>query len=96
MYEDVKLVCKECGQEFIFTVQEQEEFAEKGHHNNPSRCNECRMARKARGTSANNNHRSDRALHDAVCANCGKSTQVPFKPRNDRPVYCRDCYKRNR
>ena len=33
-----------------------------------------------------------RQLYDVKCANCGKQTQVPFKPTGDRPVYCRDCY----
>ncbi len=27
-----------------------------------------------------------------VCANCGQATQVPFQPRGDRPVYCRECF----
>ncbi len=38
--------------------------------------------------------RPPREMHDAVCATCGKPTQVPFKPSGDRPVYCRDCFKR--
>lgn len=33
-----------------------------------------------------------RQLYSVKCANCGKQTQVPFKPTGDRPVYCRDCY----
>ena len=33
-----------------------------------------------------------RQLYSVKCANCGKQTQVPFKPSGDRPVYCRDCY----
>ena|SRR5687768_15673425 len=35
-----------------------------------------------------------RPLYDAVCAACGKETQVPFQPRGDRPVYCRDCFSK--
>jgi CxxC-x17-CxxC domain-containing protein len=31
-------------------------------------------------------------MFDAVCAQCGTPTTVPFKPRGDRPVYCRACY----
>lgn len=27
-----------------------------------------------------------------VCAACGSDTTVPFVPRGDRPVYCRDCF----
>lgn len=37
-----------------------------------------------------------RQLYDAKCADCGKQTQVPFKPSGDRPVYCRDCYMKRR
>ena len=33
-----------------------------------------------------------RQLYSVKCANCGKQTEVPFKPNGDRPVYCRDCY----
>ena len=33
-----------------------------------------------------------RQLYNVKCAECGKDTQVPFKPSGDRPVYCRDCY----
>jgi CxxC-x17-CxxC domain-containing protein len=36
--------------------------------------------------------RGPRELHDAVCATCGATAQVPFKPTPGRPVYCRDCF----
>ena len=38
MYQDEKLICKDCGQEFIFTAGEQEFYAEKGFANEPQRC----------------------------------------------------------
>ena len=38
MYEDKTLVCKECGNEFVFTAGEQEFYAEKGFTNEPQRC----------------------------------------------------------
>lgn len=34
-----------------------------------------------------------RERHAAVCSACGKETQVPFKPIQGRPVYCRECYR---
>jgi CxxC-x17-CxxC domain-containing protein len=37
-----------------------------------------------------------RQLYEVKCADCGKQTQVPFKPTGDRPVYCRDCYMKKR
>ncbi len=45
--EDKKIVCKDCGKEFIFTVGEQEFYEEKGFTNEPVRCPECRAQRKA-------------------------------------------------
>lgn len=37
-----------------------------------------------------------RQLYNVKCSDCGKETQVPFKPSGDRPVYCRDCYMKKR
>lgn len=37
-----------------------------------------------------------RELFEVVCSECGQETQVPFKPQDDRPVYCRDCYRKRR
>jgi CxxC-x17-CxxC domain-containing protein len=34
--------------------------------------------------------------HKAVCAECGKECEVPFKPDGSRPVYCRECYAKRR
>lgn len=52
--EDKKIICKDCGKEFIFTVGEQEFYKEKGFENDPVRCPECRKAKKAQRL---NNHR---------------------------------------
>ncbi|MCX6671400.1 MAG: DNA-directed RNA polymerase [Euryarchaeota archaeon] len=35
-------------------------------------------------------------LHSAICSDCGKETQGPFKPRENRPIYCRECLKKHR
>jgi ssDNA-binding Zn-finger/Zn-ribbon topoisomerase 1 len=45
--EDKKIVCKDCGTTFDFTVREQEFYKEKGFENDPVRCPDCRKARKA-------------------------------------------------
>ncbi|MBI5359697.1 MAG: DNA-directed RNA polymerase [Planctomycetes bacterium] len=37
-----------------------------------------------------------REMHKAVCADCKKECEVPFKPREDRPVYCRECYSKHK
>ncbi|MDD5924117.1 MAG: zinc-ribbon domain containing protein [Clostridia bacterium] len=84
MYEDKTLVCKDCGNEFVFTAGEQEFYAEKGFTNEPLRCKECRDARKK--------SRPTREYFTTTCAECGKEAVVPFKPRDDRPVLCSECY----
>ena len=45
--EDKTLVCVDCGEEFVFTVGEQEFYKEKGFENDPKRCPKCRKAKKA-------------------------------------------------
>jgi len=38
----------------------------------------------------------DREMFSAVCANCGKNCQVPFRPSGDRPVLCKECFSENK
>lgn len=37
-----------------------------------------------------------REMHKATCSECGKECEVPFKPMEGKPVYCRDCYSKRR
>lgn len=103
-YSERTLTCRDCGRSFPFTVEEQEFFAQKGYTNDPSRCPECRAARRSErngglggGYSRGGSYdRAPRQMYPAVCARCGKDTEVPFQPRGDRPVYCSDCYSQER
>jgi len=93
-YTDKTLNCQDCGQSFTFSAEDQEFFATKGY-TEPKRCPSCREARKAeRGDGGGGGGRSYRQMYPAVCAECGKETEVPFEPRGDRPVYCRDCFSK--
>lgn len=38
----------------------------------------------------------DRVLHKAVCADCSKECEVPFKPTGNRPVYCKECFSKRK
>lgn len=38
----------------------------------------------------------ERKFYKVICADCGKECEVPFKPGQDRPVYCRDCFSKRR
>ena len=85
MYADKTMTCKECGSEFVFTAGEQEFYAERGFVNAPQRCKTCRDARKK-------SDRGEREMFTATCAACGVDAKVPFRPREDRPVYCSECF----
>jgi len=37
-----------------------------------------------------------RQMFPATCSECGQQTEVPFEPRLDKPVYCRDCFQSRR
>jgi len=37
-----------------------------------------------------------REMHKVKCSACGKDAEVPFKPKEGLPVYCRDCYMKNK
>ena len=96
-FEEKSLQCSDCGATFTFTVEEQEFFQSKGYTNEPKRCPACRQARKMdRYGDGGYGYRSRGQMFPAVCAECGKETEVPFEPRGDRPVYCRDCYTKLR
>jgi len=92
-YQDRQLQCVECGTTFTFSAEEQELFVSRGYNNDPKRCLTCRQTRKDRRYQNNgSSYRPVRQVFPAVCAQCGKDCEVPFQPREGRPVYCSDCY----
>ena len=107
-FQDKSLTCSDCAATFVFSADEQEQFASRGYTNEPKRCPTCREARKSTqqrtntgnsyssgGYSSNKSYNSaPRQMFPVKCATCGKDTQVPFEPRGDRPVYCSDCYRK--
>jgi CxxC-x17-CxxC domain-containing protein len=93
--QDKSIQCSDCGTTFTFSAEEQELFKSRGYTNEPKRCPSCRQARKSeRGGSSG--YGAPRRMFPAVCAECGKDTEVPFEPRGDKPVYCSDCYRKVR
>jgi CxxC-x17-CxxC domain-containing protein len=108
MSADTTLTCRDCGQAFTFTSGEQDFYASRGF-SEPSRCPDCRAARKAQrdggsyssygssygggGGGYSSGSRGTREMFSATCSSCGKEAQVPFQPSNDKPVYCSDCFQ---
>ena len=110
MSADTTLTCRDCGQAFTFSSGEQDFYASRGF-SEPSRCPDCRAARKAQreggsydsyGSSSSygggygSSSRGPREMFSATCSSCGKEAQVPFEPRGDKPVYCSDCFETQR
>lgn len=91
---DKMLQCSDCGASFTFRAEEQEFFASKGYTNEPKRCPSCRQAKRSQRNDSGDfgGFKRSRETFPAVCARCGQDTQVPFEPRNGRPVYCSQCY----
>ena len=104
-YTDKTLKCVECGADFTYAASEQELHASLGYQNEPKRCTPCRDAKRAKrgegggpggGGRGGSGGGGPREFFAAVCAECGKEAQLPFKPRGDRPVYCSDCFSKKR
>jgi CxxC-x17-CxxC domain-containing protein len=93
VYTDETLSCVDCSRSFSFTASQQDFFARKGFTNKPSRCDDCRAARKAsNGGRTGASTATTRELFKTTCSQCGGVAEVPFQPRTGRPVYCRDCF----
>ena len=96
-YEERNLTCVECNSEFVFSADDQEFHAERGYQE-PKRCPSCREARRGGGGGGGygGGYGGSRQMHDATCADCGSACQVPFRPTQDRPVYCSDCFSKHK
>lgn len=38
--------------------------------------------------------RGDKQMFKAVCSNCGRDCEVPFRPTGEKPVYCSNCFEK--
>ena len=111
-YADKTLSCRDCGQAFVFTSGEQEFHAMKGFNNEPSRCPDVGQPDKASrgdtggyssgGYSSGKQWRRRRiwSLRPTRCippyAQTVAMKPASFQPRGDKPVYCSDCFSKQR
>ncbi|MHB1457135.1 MAG: DEAD/DEAH box helicase [Armatimonadota bacterium] len=87
--QDISCVCRDCGTDFFFTAQEQLSFRKNGFAA-PTRCPVCHEKRVGRRKTG----RSGKAeVYISSCATCGKDAELPFKPTNDKPVLCKECFR---
>ena len=47
-------------------------------------------------SSGSGGYGREREMFSATCAECGNEARVPFQPRGDKPVYCSDCFSKQR
>lgn len=84
-----KAVCSECGNEC--------EVPFRPTGGKPVYCDNC-FGGRGNDNSRRNDRRDfgrrggDKVKYKAVCSECGKECELPFRPRNDKPVYCDDCF----
>jgi CxxC-x17-CxxC domain-containing protein len=51
---------------------------------------------RGHGNEGQGRDRRERALFKAICADCNKECEVPFRPSQDRPVYCKECFSKRK
>ncbi len=91
MFEDKTIVCKDCGNEFVWTAGEQQFFAERGLTNQPVRCKDCRSNRNSTEPSED-----DKTI---VCKDCenefvwtaGEQKFFAERGLTNQPVRCKPC-----
>ena len=96
--------CGDCGNECQIPFKPKED--------RPVYCRECFQNHKPERSDSRSGGRSSyggrdrgsrfsrddrpREMHTATCGDCGNECQIPFKPKEDRPVYCRECFANHR
>jgi CxxC-x17-CxxC domain-containing protein len=84
--EDRTLMCKDCGNKFIWTAGEQKFFLDKGLQNIPKRCKPCTAFYKTK-------LREKKPMFWIQCANCRIKSEVPFEVQTD-DVLCEKCFNK--
>jgi len=87
-----KAICSECGKDC--------EVPFKPSGDKPIFCSDCFRGKKniePRRSSGKDSRRfnsGDRRMYKAVCDECGKECEVPFKPTSNKPIYCSECFSK--
>jgi len=95
-----KATCGDCGNECEVPFEPRQD--------KPVYCNECfpnhKPERSDRGGGRFGGNRGGggygrdrpREMHKVTCGDCGNECEVPFKPKDARPVYCNDCFQNHK
>lgn len=92
--QNQQIQCKDCGNQFTWTAEEQDFYQQKGF-NAPLRCKDCRVKARANfGGGDRGGDRGSRQSFPITCSQCGAQDTVPFQPRGDKGVLCRNCFRK--
>lgn len=86
-------ICDECGKKC--------EVPFKPSSDKPIYCSNCFRDkndgfsdRKPERRNFRDNDFGEKQMFPAVCDECGKKCEVPFKPTSSKPIYCSDCFEK--
>jgi len=85
-FEDKKLICEDCGTEFVWDASEQAFFAKKGFKKVPKRCRACRAKKQIEMEKEKAKEK------EITCAKCGKKGVIREDIAGDEEALCLDCY----
>lgn len=87
---DRSLTCRDCGQEFVFTLGEQEFYQQRGF-SEPQRCPACRQARKTQRTGASGGGYASGGYGSGGGGGYGGDSGFSSSPRQLYPATCSEC-----
>src|SRR5258707_15854471 len=91
-FNDKSLNCADCGQEFVFSKNEQAFYSERGFTNEPKRCKNCRDKRKTARDGNGGRGGTQRGIGSGTGANCAGAAPGPLTPVSRKPASCRPYY----
>jgi hypothetical protein len=95
-FRDRALHCKDCGNKFLFTADQQEDYDRRGLHNDPARCKDCRAANRSGDSFTQRDVPRDKRLD---CRDCGSQFVFSVAQQEDyerrglvyEPARCKVC-----
>ena len=84
-FKDIDLICKDCGEKFPFTANEQKFYASQGFVNVPARCKKCReefQKKKYKGAE----------VYNVKCVKCGLVGKITVPIPYPKNVFCETCF----
>lgn len=83
---DISISCKDCKEEFMFTIKEQAFFKSRNLRNRPQRCAKCKVKKAARDRKNDNRKSRKNICFAYVKGKCDRGLRCRFKHGNETPA----------